>query len=199
VWKTGSDDAREPFLAQVFGREVRGLEQTIPRFLETDTAGGVRHLVAGASWTDHREVSELSWQPWRGRKLVYGALAVAVAVPALFADGGPFGLGTGLALTVVALLLGVLALLDLWFGEVLSADEEGIWLSHGPSRSECLPWTSIERIEATAVSRGLLRLTSLEIDLGERLVVLSRHRLGADPQPVADALSSARPTGSPPR
>jgi hypothetical protein len=97
---------------------------------------------------------------------------------------------------VVAGVLLAMAGLDLWFGEVLCVDADGLALSRGPTGRDRLRWDEIERIEATSTtSRGVLRLSSLEIDLGTRLVVLSRHRLGADPAQVAEILRSLRAGG----
>jgi hypothetical protein len=145
-------------------------------------------------------VTELSWQPRPARAALYAGAAVVAGVLAWLSDGGPLGLGSGLPLTVVAVVLGILAGLDVWFRRGLRAGASGIELSHGPGRVELLPWDEIERIDAgSSRSRGLLRLASLEVDLGERLVVLSRHRLGADPAAVAEQLRAARPNGPPPR
>jgi hypothetical protein len=138
----------------------------------------------------------LSWQPSPRRRLLYLLGAVVLALFAVLGQDGPFGLGTGLALSVVAAVLFGSAALDVWIGVPLEADEQGLSLSRGGGRREQLPWSAIERIEATSTThRGLLLLSSLEIDLGDRLILLSRHRLGHDPEAVARRLSSARPAG----
>jgi hypothetical protein len=140
----------------------------------------------------------LSWGPRRGRAATYAAAGLALGVLAFRTEGGPVGLDGGLPLTVVAVLLEVLAALDVWSGTALTADENGLLLSRGATRREFLPWSAIEEITATSErSRGLLQLASLEIDLGERLIVISRHRLGSSPETVAAVLRSVRPSEPP--
>jgi hypothetical protein len=118
---------------------------------------------------------------------------------AIRSEGGPLGLGGGIAFTVVAAVLAVLAVLDLWYGTPLTVDADGLRLRRGPGRVRTIAWTEIDRIESTtSTSRGLLRLSSLEVDVGDQLIVLSRHRLGADPDQVADELRRRRPGSAPP-
>jgi hypothetical protein len=139
-------------------------------------------------------VGRLEWQPPRYRRLLYLGGGVALALLAALGDRGPLGLGSGLPLAIVAVLLLGLAALDVWFGCPLAADGRGLQLSHGPGRVEVLPWSAVQRVEASsATHRGLILLSSLEIDLGDRLILLSRHRLGHDPAIVADQLSLVRP------
>jgi len=136
-----------------------------------------------------------SWRPSPYRAAGYAVGAGVAVLMAALTERGPVDLEGGLPLLVVAGVLLALAGLDLWFGEVLRVDHEGLTLSHGPRRQERLPWSEIERLEATSTtSRAVLRLSSLEIDLGTRLIVLSRHRLGADPEVVADELRRRRPS-----
>jgi hypothetical protein len=136
-------------------------------------------------------VPNVSWQPPRRRRLGYAAGAGAALVLA-FVSGS--ALGAALPLATVAAVLAILALLDAWYGQVLAVDERGLSLSRGGRVRELIGWGEISRIEAVRAShRGLLTSSNLEIDVGERLVLLSRHRLGADPQVVAAALRSSRP------
>lgn len=142
---------------------------------------------------------EVSWRPWPGRRWCYavgGAVALILAVRS--EDGGASG--SGPAFAVVAVVLAVLAGLDAWYGTPLKADAAGLRLRRGPRRVTTIPWSHIDRIESTTTSRGLLRLTSLEIDDGEQLLLLSRHRLGADPEEVAAELRRRWPNSPrPPR
>lgn len=136
----------------------------------------------------------VTWAPWAGRRWCYAAGALLALVLALRSDSGPVAAGTGLAFSVVAVILVVLAGLDLWYRAPLCADAVGLTLGIGPGRTRRIPWSSVGRVEASSTSsRGLLRLASLEIDHGEELVLLSRHRLGADPVEVARELRRRRP------
>lgn len=148
------------------------------------------------------------WGPPPIRRWAYLGGAVVAALLAVGAESGIGGLGAGLALGVLAGVALVLGVLDLWFARALSLTGEGVVVHRGPRRSRHLRWSQIERIDATADARGPLRLASLEIDLGDRngedpedaegsLILLSRHRLGADPAVVAEELRSAWRNGSP--
>src|ERR1700712_308071 len=128
-------------------------------------------------------VPDLRWRPPTWRRCAYAAGAALAALLAAVLTDGSFVDGAGPGLVAVAGVLAVLAGLDVWHGTPLAAGAEGIRLSNGPWRVEEVPWAEVERIEATSsTARGLVRLASLEIDLGERLVVLSRHRLGPAPR-----------------
>jgi hypothetical protein len=141
-----------------------------------------------------------AWRPSRQRTVLYGLTGTVLAILALTAPHTPFGPDSALPFGVVAVLLLGLAALDLWFGTPLTADAQGLQISRGPGRVEQISWSEIDRLEATsATHRGLLLLSALEVDVGERLVVLSRHRLGHDPTDVAQALRSMRPSGGTPR
>jgi hypothetical protein len=119
-------------------------------------------------------------------------------VLALLSDRG--ATGSGVAFGVVAAVLAVLAGFDFWHGVPLTVDADGLRVRRGPGRVDAVPWAAIDRIEATTTSsRGLLRLASLEVDVGEQLMVVSRHRLGADPEEVADELRRRWPNPPPPR
>lgn len=73
----------------------------------------------------------------------------------------------------------------------LVADADGLTVTHGLRRVH-LAWADVHRIgslEGQAVRR---RANALEIDLGERLLVVPRYRLGAPVPDVVSALSSIR-------
>ncbi len=108
---------------------------------------------------------------------------------ALRASGGPLGLDGGVAFLVLAVVALTVAALDLWFGAALRADDDGLVVRSTFGRGERIRWSELTSIDATTqTSRGLLRLGSLELEVGERLLVVSRHRLGSDPAVVADDL-----------
>ncbi|MDQ1674124.1 MAG: hypothetical protein QOC98_2686 [Frankiaceae bacterium] len=107
-------------------------------------------------------------------------------VLALTASGGPLGLDGGIAFLVLAAVGLTVTALDLWFGAALRADDDGLVVRSGPLREERIRWSEVTAVEATTTtSRGLLRLGSLEIEIGDRLVLLSRYRLGSDPAGIA--------------
>lgn len=154
-----------------------------------------------------------SWGPSRLRTLAYAGASAAALLFALASSDGPLALEGGLAFLVLTVVGAVLAGLDLWFGTVLSADPDGIVLSAGGGRRRRVPWAHVVAVRAgTTNSRGLLKLSSLELDLardgssgvsldeadevGEtddaELVVLSGHRLGAVPALVAARLQELR-------
>lgn len=144
--------------------------------------------------------SVVAWRPSRQRTVLYGSGGAVLAILALTATHTPFGPDSALPFGVVAALLLGLAALDLWFGTPLSADARGLRIRRGPGRVEQISWSAIDRLEATSSThRGLLLMSALEVDVGERLVVLSRHRLGQEPTEVVQTLRSMRPNGGTPR
>jgi len=142
----------------------------------------------------------VAWRPPPQRTVLYGSVGAVLAILAVTAPHTPFGPVSALPFGVIAVLLLGLAALDLWFGTPLKADAQGLRISRGPGRVEQIDWSAIDRLEATSSThRGLLLQSALEVDVGERLVVLSRHRLGQDPTDVAQTLRSMRPSGGTPR
>lgn len=77
----------------------------------------------------------------------------------------------------------------------LSADEHGIEVVTG-FRRERHPWSAVEHVSTLGppTERRALRsgLNALEIDLGERLIVVPAYRLGASGDDVAAALAPMR-------
>lgn len=58
-----------------------------------------------------------------------------------------------------------------------------------------LDWSQVDDVRADTRVRLGLRSTTLEIDAGAVLAVLSRRALGADPERVAEVVRSFRPPG----
>lgn len=132
---------------------------------------------------------EAAWRPAGSRTAATILVGLVALVIALQTSGGPLGLDGGFAFLVLAAVALIVAALDLWFGAALRADDEGLLVRSGLRRGERIRWPEITSVAATSTtSRGLLRLGSLEIEVGDRLVLLSRHRLGSDPAAVADEL-----------
>lgn len=188
MWKVAALRGSVRFRVHVFGRNSVDLKW---QFQEIG-----RRRARGPDRVCPMTTPRRCWRPSRARTTGYAGAAATAVVLALLTQRGPVDPDGGLPLLVVSAVLLALVGFDLWFADVLCADGDGLVLSRGPGRSERVGWDEIDRIEATSTtSRAVLRLSSLEIDLGGRLVVLSRHRLGADPAGVADELRRFRPNG----
>ena len=74
---------------------------------------------------------------------------------------------------------------------VLAAGPDGVRARQG-LRLVTVPWSAVGSVEARQARRVITGET-LELDLGERLVVIPAYRLGAPPAVVAAAVESIRP------
>ncbi|MGN6605852.1 MAG: PH domain-containing protein [Jatrophihabitans sp.] len=92
---------------------------------------------------------------------------------------------------VVVLVLLALAVADLVFRPRLVVDADGLRV-FGPFDRVALPWSAVASVRASTSQRYGLRTTVLEIDAGERLVVLDKRDLAADPWAVARAIGDFR-------
>ena len=117
-----------------------------------------------------------------------GALALALATD----DAGGRILWSIAALVLVGYGIG-----DVAFWPRLVADSSGLQVRSPFARAD-LPWSAVERVHADVRSRYGLRSTTLEIDAGQMLVVLSRRALGADPAVVQDLVNGMRRGPVPP-
>jgi PH (Pleckstrin Homology) domain-containing protein len=117
-----------------------------------------------------------------------GAL-IAAAVAAVAGDPG----GRLLLAAAAVLLLGY-AVSDVLFTPRLTVSGWGISVRAPLTRAD-LPWTEIEDVRADTRVRLGLRSTTLEVDGGAVLAVLSRRALGADPEEVAGLARAFRPIG----
>ena len=121
----------------------------------------------------------------------YTALAlVGVGVAALAFALGDDRPGRLLAV-LAAVVLGAYVLGDLVFSPRLIADRSGLTI-RSPFTRATVRWDQVETIRADARSRFGIRSTTLEIDAGAVLAVLSRRALGADPAEVAGLLGALR-------
>lgn len=116
--------------------------------------------------------------PSRSQTAALGAAGVLLVLVGLAADAG----GRVLSWPAAALLL-LTAVRDLALGPALSADDHGLVVVNGWRRT-ALAWTSVERLRVVTDRRAPL----LEVDAGERLVLLSRWRLGRPPAAVLEEL-----------
>ncbi|MDT4913761.1 MAG: hypothetical protein QOC66_2889 [Pseudonocardiales bacterium] len=115
-----------------------------------------------------------------------GAFGASVAV-LMTSDAG----GRLLLLLAVVLLLGYVAS-DLIFSPRLVASAEGVVVNSPMTRAR-LSWDDVQEVRAETRIRHGLRNTTLEVDAGPVLAVLSRRALGADPVDAADLVEAFRP------
>lgn len=118
-----------------------------------------------------------------------GVAVGAVAALSAFALGGDRPGRLLAAIAAVVLTLYVVG--DLVFTPRLVADAAGLRIWSPLTRAQ-LTWPQVESVRADSRIRLGIRATTLEIDAGEVLAVLSRRALGADPAQVADLLNAFR-------
>ena len=126
--------------------------------------------------------------PARSQTAAVIAAGVLLVLAGASADAG----GRVLSWPAAALLL-LVAARDLALGPALSADAEGLVVVTGLRRT-ALAWTCVEQLRVVTDRRAPL----LEVDAGDRLVLLSRWRLGRPPAAVIDELRAVRPPVPPP-
>jgi hypothetical protein len=113
--------------------------------------------------------------------------AIASVIEAIVADGA-----TGrLLLGCTAFVLAALAISDLVFAPRLTASETGIAI-FAPSTRARLGWAEVDLLRVDERSHLGLASRSLEIEAGDRLIVLSRRVLGRDPSEVCAELTELR-------
>jgi hypothetical protein len=116
-----------------------------------------------------------------------GAAAALVLVLVLRDPPGRVLAGVGLAV-LLAYAVG-----DLVFSPRLTASSEGV-VVRSPLLRARLSWPEIEDVRADTRVRHGLRSTTLEVDAGAVLAVLSRRALGTDPEQAAALVRACRPT-----
>jgi hypothetical protein len=96
-------------------------------------------------------------------------------------------------------LLGVLALLllgeaarSLLVRPVLAVNAAGLTVGR-LGRRERVDWGQLVSVRGQTTRRFVTTSRTLELDLGDRLIVLPAYRLGASPEEVATAVEAARP------
>ena len=122
----------------------------------------------------------------------YTALAaggLVVALGFLFVAGDAAGrLLAGCAAVVLAAYVAT----DLLFRPRVLATTAGVVIN-SPLLRASLAWSEIEDVRADVRQRLGLRSTTLEIDAGATLAVLSRRAIGADPEAAAALITAFRP------
>jgi Bacterial PH domain len=93
----------------------------------------------------------------------------------------------GVAIVFVA----AVAATDLLWSPRLAVTPSGVAV-RSPTRSGRYPWPAIDAIRVDRRRRLGITQTSLEIDLGEDLIVLSQRALGKDPTDVLGIIKAVR-------
>ncbi|MCW2596486.1 MAG: hypothetical protein QOH52_2762 [Pseudonocardiales bacterium] len=119
--------------------------------------------------------------------LAAAGVVVAVVI-AVLANDRAGQLLAGLA----ALVLALYVVSDLVFSPRLVVSAQGLRVRSPFTRAD-LPWSQVEDVRADTRTRLGLRSTTLEIDAGPVLAVMSRRALGADPEDVAELVNAFRP------
>ncbi len=117
------------------------------------------------------------------------AIGTAVAVGVVLLSDDP---QQEILAFLAAIVLATFAALDLYFNPRLVVDARGLTL-RTPTVRATLPWLDRPIVRIDSRTRLGLASHTLEIDTGELLVVLSRHALGADPEPVNARVQALRP------
>jgi hypothetical protein len=117
--------------------------------------------------------------------------ALAAALAAISSDRS----GTVL-LALAALVLACYATADLVWRPRLRVDAVGLRV-RSPGSSAVLAWTDVAAVRADVRMRHGLRSVALEIDTGDRLLVLSRRVLGTDPEAAAEIVRAFDPREQP--
>lgn len=127
---------------------------------------------------------------WSASWPVVTAELVSVALLALLGWLATEPTGSLLA-AIAAVLLAVAASQDAVLRPTLTADRTGIVVRRG-RRLHRIEWVRVGRLAGSSTGRRLTLIRTLEIDVGDELVVLPARRLGADPTEVAQALEQMR-------
>ena len=114
-----------------------------------------------------------------------GSVLLLLSAVGLLAGAAAADPAGRLLLVAAALWLAILAGRDLLLTPVLDADLEGLRVVDGWRRIE-VAWSGVEDIRLVTDRRAPL----VELDLGDRLVVLSRRRLARSPSEVVDELTA---------
>lgn len=138
-----------------------------------------------------RPAPRATFRPRRPVSLGTAALGV-IAGAAAAAASEPTG-RLLFALTAVVLL--GYAFGDLLWTPRLAVDAGGLsvrspWSGLGPLR---LRWDEVDTVRVDVRHRHGLRTAALEIEAGERLVVLTRRALGTDPERAAELIAAFGP------
>lgn len=116
-----------------------------------------------------------------------GGALVAVATTFLTHDAAG-----RLLFVIAAAILAAYAVTDIVFWPRVQAGPAGLKL-HTPTLRGSFGWDQVQSVRADARQRLGLRLVTLEIDVADNLVVLSRRTLGTDPERAAALITFSAP------
>jgi len=122
----------------------------------------------------------------------YTALAAGGALGALLAVLITDDAGGRLLAGLAGLMLVAYVVTDLVFSPRVVANRDGI-VVRAPLTRARVPWSEVGAVRAETRFRYGVRSTTLEIDAGPVLVVLSHRALGADPVDAAALIEAFRP------
>jgi hypothetical protein len=123
---------------------------------------------------------------WRTTVIAVPGAAFAALV-AIFADDPA---QRAFAVVVVLALLAIAAG-DLFFAPRLTVTDDGLRV-HAPFDRAQLSWSEVDSVKASTSSRFGIRSSALEISAGERLLMLDRRDLAADPWAVVNRIAEFR-------
>jgi hypothetical protein len=92
---------------------------------------------------------------------------------------------------VAVVFVASVAATDLLWSPRLAVMASGV-IVRTPTRSGRYPWTAIDAVSVARRRRLGITQASLEIDLGDDLIVLSQRALGRDPTDVLEIINAVR-------
>jgi apolipoprotein N-acyltransferase len=139
-------------------------------------------------WMTSAEAPIFRYRPAAWLAGTFIAVAVVAAVEAYLADAA-----TGrLLLVTAAFVLAAIGALDLIFSPRLTATPAGIAIFTPTVRTR-LRWDEVDSIRVDEHAHRGIAARTLEIESGERLIVLSKRSLGRDPREVLTELDGLQP------
>lgn len=126
--------------------------------------------------------------PDRRLSAAYAAGALIALATVFLTHGAP----GRLLFAIAAIILAGYAVTDFLFWPRVQAGRGGLIL-HTPTLRGSFGWDQVQQVRADSRQRLGLRLVTLEIDVADNLVVLSRRSLGTDPERAAALITFAAP------
>ena len=137
---------------------------------------------------DNSDEARYRFGPDRRLSAAYVAGAV-IAVATAFLTRDAAG---RLLFVIAAVILAAYAVTDVVFWPRVEAGRDGLTV-RTPTLRGSFGWDEVQAVRADSRQRLGLRLVTLEIDVADTLVVLSRRALGTDPERAAALITFAAP------